>query len=433
MFLNPAPLGRIARDLGSGAVDLGQYIEEICNRIDQVEPEVRALLPEPGRRERLLKEAAALKKRFPDPAGRPPLYGILLGVKDLFRADGFPTRGGSNLDPSLFAGPEAECVSMLRRAGALVLGKTVTTEFAYFEPGPTRNPHNLNHTPGGSSSGSAAAVAAGFCPLALGTQTIGSVVRPAAFCGVVGFKPSYDRIPSAGLLYFSPSADHVGFFTQDLEGAELAAAILCAGWQAVQAPPAKPVLAVPEGAYLEQAEPEALQEFAKQLAALQAAGITVKRVAALDDIAAIAHRHRRMIFAEIAAVHKDWFAQHSDLYRPRTVQIIREGQEVPAAEVEEARREQLELRRRLENGLREAGADLWVTPAARGPAPEGIGATGDPAMNLPWTNAGLPSVTFPAGKAANGLPLGLQLVAPFMADEKLLAWSRMLQKFRDTL
>ncbi|HHX86909.1 MAG TPA: amidase [Firmicutes bacterium] len=426
MHVYPAPLKKISQDLRRGTVDLEQYIVNICDHIEKVEPDVQALLPEPGRKERLLKEAAALKDRYPEPAGRPVLYGIPVGVKDLLRVDGFPTRAGSSLDPALFQGPEAACVKLLRQAGALVLGKTVTTEFAYFEPGPTRNPHNLNHTPGGSSSGSAAAVAAGMCPLALGTQTMGSVTRPAAFCGIVGFKPSYDRISTAGLVYFSPSVDHLGLFTQDLAGTEIAAAVFCRDWHPVDTAPGKPVLGVPEGPYLEKAGTEARQVFEQQLDRLSGAGIDIIRLPVLEDVEALARRHNRMASAEIAAMHAPWFSRYEELYRPRTVQIIREGQEIPDEEIEKARRGRSKLRRRLENCMQEAGIDLWAAPSTRGPAPEGISATGDPAMNLPWTYAGLPTITLPTGKADNGLPLGLQLIAPFWADEKLLAWTREL-------
>ncbi len=426
MHVYSAPLQPISGKLRQGTVDLEQYIVELCKHIEKVEPEVQAFLPEPDRRERLLTEAAALKERYPDPAGRPLLYGIPVGVKDLLRVDGFPTRAGSFLDPALFEGPEADSVKLLRQAGALVLGKTVTTEFAYFEPGPTRNPHNLNHTPGGSSSGSAAAVAAGMCPLALGTQTMGSVTRPAAFCGIVGFKPSYNRIPTAGLVYFSPSVDHLGLFTQDLAGAEIAAAVFCRDWHPEGTAPGKPVLGVPEGPYLEQAGPEARQGFEQQLDRLAGAGIDIKRLPVLEDVEALARRHNLMASAEIAAMHAPWFSRYGELYRPRTVQIIRKGQEIPQEELEEARRGQSELRRRLEGLMQEAGIDLWVAPSTRGPAPEGIASTGDPAMNLPWTYAGLPTITVPAGKAGSGLPLGLQLIAPFWADEKLLAWTRQL-------
>ncbi|HET7638908.1 MAG TPA: amidase, partial [Ktedonobacteraceae bacterium] len=226
-MLLPAPLAATAKALRTNELDLLAYINDICARIDAAEPYIQALLPEPRRRERLLAQAEALQAHYPDPASRPPLYGIPVGVKDMFNVDGFPTQAGSQLPANLFSGPEAVCVRRLRQAGALIVGKTVSAEFAYFEPGPTRNPHNLAHTPGGSSSGSAASVAAGLCPLAMGTQTIGSTIRPAAFCGIVGFKASYDRISTAGLIKCAESLDTAGFFTQDVAGVDLAASLLC--------------------------------------------------------------------------------------------------------------------------------------------------------------------------------------------------------------
>ncbi len=422
MYLHAAPLARIARDLVSGSLDLLDYINEACDLLEKVDPQVKAFLPEPDRRARLLKEGELLKSIYPDQAKRPPLFGVLIGVKDVYRADGFPTQAGSKLDPEALAGPEADCVRLLRQAGALVMGKTVTTEFAYFEPGPTRNPHNLNHTPGGSSSGSAAAVAAGFAPLTLGTQTIGSVNRPAAFCGVVGYKPSYNRIPTGGLLYFSRSADHVGCFTQDVEGMILAARALVEDWQDISVS-YKPVLGIPRGKYLEQASDEGLKAFSEQLERLRDAGYTVKEINALDDIETITIWHRKLIAAEIALEHAELYAKYAALYRPRTAEIIEEGKAISKQDLEEGRRRQKRLREKLETQMREAEIDLWVTPAAPGPAPEGIDATGNPAMNMPWTNSGLPSVTIPAGRAENGLPLCLQFIAPYMGDELLLNWS----------
>ncbi len=427
MFTFHAELGQTVKDLRSGKLDLFLLIDDICDRIEQNEPEIQSLLPEEKRRERLKKEAAALVEEYPNPDNRPPLYGILFGVKDMFRVDGFPTRAGSRLDPGLFAGAEAEAVTLLRRAGALILGKTVTTEFAYFEPGPTRNPHNPDHTPGGSSSGSAAAVAAGFCHLALGTQTIASVIRPAAFCGIVGFKPSYSRIPAGGMIYFSPSADHVGLFTQDVDGAGLAASLLCRDWQPIRETLDRPVLAVPEGKYLQQASAETLQVYDRQLKALEQAGCRVIKIPVFDDLEQITLTHLRLISAEMASVHRDWFTRFESLYRPRTAELIRQGWSATAAELDQARRRQLRLREGLETLLREAGADLWAAPSALGPAPEGIERTGDPAMSMPWTHTGLPSITLPVGRATNGLPLGLQLIAPFMSDEKLLCWARDLE------
>lgn len=422
MYLFSSPLAKTALGLRTGAIDLKNYINDLCDRLEAVDQTIEAFLPERDRRARMMEEADLLLSAYPDRAKRPPLFGVPLGVKDVYHAEGFPTRAGSKLDPRELSGPEADCVRLLRQSGILVLGKTVTTEFAYFDPGPTRNPHNLNHTPGGSSSGSAAAVAAGLCPLALGTQTIGSVNRPAAFCGVVGFKPSYGRIPTAGLLYFSRSADHVGCFTQDIEGMILAASVLCYNWQEINVG-YKPVLGIPRGKYLEQAEPEALGLFFSQIGQLKQAGYQVTEVLALDDIDTVAAWHRKLIAAEMALEHKDLYARCGEQYRPKTASIIKEGEAVTKNELLEARRRQKDLRDKLETQMRETKIDLWITPAATGPAPEGIGSTGNPAMNLPWTNSGLPSVSIPAGKAVNGLPVGLQLVAPFMGDELLLHWA----------
>lgn len=420
---HPAPLAETVARLLNGRLDAFDYVNTLCDRLDAADGRVQAFLPEPGRRARLIAEATALRERYPEVGSRPPLYGIAIGVKDIFRADGFPTGCGSALPPDLFAGPEAESVATLRAAGALVLGKTVTTEFASSEPGPTRNPRGLAHTPGGSSSGSAAAVAAGFCPLAFGTQTVGSVIRPAAFCGIVGFKPSYGRIPTAGVIPYSVSADHVGLFTQDVAGMRLAAALLCAGWHDAAVGATRPTLGVPDGPYLAQASPDGLAAFARQVAQLRAAGYTVRHVPAFADIAEINTRHRRMTLAEMAVVHADWFPQHEARYRPGTVGNIRDGREIGEAELAAAREGRTTLRAALEGAMRDAGIDLWICPPATGAAPTGIAATGDPAMNLPWTHAGLPVVTVPAGQDDAGLPFGLQCAAPFGADERLLAWA----------
>jgi len=424
----PAPLVETTTALRTGQLDLLAYINELCDRIDAAEPRIQALLSQADRRARLLAEAHTLQARFPDPANRPPLFGIPVGIKDIFFVDGFPTHAGSQLPPALFVGPEGDCVRSLYTAGALILGKTVTTEFAYFEPGPTRNPYNLDYSPGGSSSGSAAAVAAGFCPVAIGTQTIGSTIRPAAFCGIVGFKSSYGRIPMTGGILCSQTFDHVGIFTQAVAGMELVASLLCKNWQRVEmgVSDALPVLGIPEGPYLSQASSEGLAAFNKQITLLEKAGYPVQHVQAMEDIEAINQRHSRLVFAEMAQVHRDWFAHYESLYRPRTNAAIREGQEVSAEELSELRTSPAKLRTELETLMAQAGIDVWVCPSAPGSAPEGITSTGSPLMNLPWTHAGMPAISLPAAHAANGLPLGLQCVGAFMTDEYLLKWTALL-------
>lgn len=427
-YLASFPLAGSVEGLRAGRIDLAASIHAACDRIEAAEPQLEALLPEVDRRGRLLREAERLQERFPIPAQRPALYGVLCGIKDLFAVDGFATRAGSQLPPELFAGPEAACVRKLRAAGVLILGLTVAAEFAYFEPGPTRNPSNPAHTPGGSSSGSAAAVAAGYCQLALGTQTSGSVLRPAAYCGLVGFKPSYGRVATAGMILCAETLDTIGYLTQDLAGAQLVAPLLCDTWQPAALSGAKPVLGVPAGPYLAQASPEALQAFEQHLARLERAGYTLRRVPTLQDIEAITHRHQRLVCAEMARAHADWFGQYAVLYRPRTAQAIREGQTISYPEYDLYRASPQALRTELETLMDAAGIDLWVCPSATGPAPAGIDTTGSPALNLPWTHAGLPALTLPAGEAADGLPLGLQCVGRFQRDEYLLAWASGLEQ-----
>lgn len=393
------------------------YLTTLRERWAGVEPHIHAFIPD-DQRETHWKDAANAVT-----AGA--LAGVPVGIKDIFHVDGYTTHAGTALPPKLFAGEQAAVVNKLIAAGAWIAGKTVTTEFAFFEPGPTRNPHNVAHTPGGSSSGSAAAVAAGLVPLAVGTQTVGSVIRPAAYCGVVGFKPSYGRIDSDGVVYVSPSLDHVGLFTQDVSGMQAAAAVVCNDWEPQPGDASRPVLGIPDGAYLEQAEPEGFTAFVAQIKRLENAGYTVKRVRVLDDIETLAKGHFDLMAYEMAAIHAAWLADHEAQYRPRTLDLIRRGQGVSAAAADAARTARLDLRERFHDLMAREGIDLWISPPAPGTAPAGIGATGDPRMNLPWTNAGLPTITLPAG-AVNALPVGLQLAARFGHDEALLAWGAAL-------
>ncbi|GCE20802.1 hypothetical protein KDK_46020 [Dictyobacter kobayashii] len=281
----------------------------------------------------------------------------------------------------------------------------------------------MKHTPGGSSSGSVAAVAAGLCPLALGTQVIGSTIRPAAFCGIVGFKPTYGRIPIDGLVQCANSVEHIGYFTQDVAGSAFVAPLLCRDWRSEGRVPAEslPVLGVPDGPYLAQASAEALAAFEDQLTLLKKSGYRICRVQVFSDIERINRLHMRMVFAEMAQVHAPWFTRYETLYRPRTLAAIHEGQTVSDEELAQGREGRARLRETLEAQMKEMGIDLWVSPATQGPAPEGLDSTGSPLMNLPWTYAGLPAITIPAALAANKLPLGLQCVGAAMADEQVLA------------
>ena len=413
------PLAPRAAALREGAVDLHGQIDEALERIDRFDARVRAFLPEPARRERVHASADVLAARYPPPGSRPPLYGVLVGVKDIFAVDGLPTRAGSAIPPEEWVMPQGPAISRLIAAGAIILGKTVSTEFASREPGATTNPHDALHTPGGSSSGSGAGVACGYVPLAIGSQTVGSVLRPAAFVGVVGYKGSYDRVSTDGAVPYSPSVDHVGWFTHDVAGSRLVAAALYPDWRGdVEA--RMPVVGVPVGPYLAQAQPAALAAFEATIAALAARGVEVRRVPLLEDIAGINARHSALATAEFGEVHAERFARWGSMFRAASAALFDRAQEVTPEARAEGFISRLELRERLDAAMDRHRIDLWASVPATGPAPLGLGSTGDATMNLPWTHAGVPAITLPAG-TVDGLPVGLQLAGRFGADEEFLA------------
>jgi Asp-tRNA(Asn)/Glu-tRNA(Gln) amidotransferase A subunit family amidase len=415
-------------DLRSGRISLPEYLVQAEAHFGEHEPSVLAFLPEDNRFTRLQQEAADLLDRYPDLIGRPVLFGALAGIKDIFHTEGFATQAGSRLPSTLLKGEEAETVTRLKDAGALIFGKTVTTEFAYFSPGPTRNPHNPEHTPGGSSSGSAAAVAAGFCHLALGTQTIGSIIRPASFCGVVGLKPTYDRISRAGVVPLSASLDHVGFFACDLDTAIQTARILYNDWDEPIGELKKPRLGIPEGPYLASASQENLVHFKSLCKALESAGYELQSVDMMPDFTEVRSRHDVIMSSEAARFHRDWFGKHEDLYSAKFAELIRRGQQVTDEKLQDAFMAGDQFRAKMRSAFLDHNIDLWISPSTVGAAPKGLESTGDPIMNLPWTQAGLPALNLPAGRDEQGLPLGLQLVGNWYKDESLLFWARDLQK-----
>ncbi len=423
----------LIEELRTGHLLLPDFLAQIEARFTQQEPSILAFLPDEQRFDRLYDEAEAAILAYPDLIRRPLMFGALLGVKDIFHVEGFMTQAGSRLPAEVLQGMEAKSVSRLLEAGALFFGKTVTTEFAYFSPGATRNPHNPEHTPGGSSSGSAAAVAAGFCHIALGTQTIGSIIRPASFCGVVGVKPTYDRISRAGVIPLSPSLDHVGFFVPDVESATNAARVLYADWDELTEPLKKPRLGIPEGPYLQRVSQESLAHFERVYKLLEEAGYELQRIQAMPDFEEIRARHDVILSAEAAAVHADWFREHEGLYSTKFTELIRRGQSVTHNQLQSALAARDSFRADIRRTFLDHNIDLWIAPSTIGPAPKGLDSTGDPIMNLPWTQAGLPAINLPAGKSQDGLPLGLQVVGNWYKDESLLFWARDLEKALVTL
>ncbi len=405
--------------LKTGELNIFVHIDHTLRSIEQKESKIMALLPEEDRHKRLYKDAELLIQRYPDQSERPPLFGVLFGVKDLFNVEGLPTRAGSQLPAKAFLGPEASVVSALKSLGAIVLGKTVSTEFAYFSPGPTRNPLNPNHTPGGSSSGSAAAVAAGYCPFALGTQTIASIIRPASYCGVYGYKPSYGLISTSGVFPFSQTADHIGFIADSLATLLTIGTPLGIHPQSTRTPPLSNLGCI-RGDYLLQAGESARASYQDAIKRLKTQGIAVIELDPFEDIARLNNLHKRLIAAEFYLNHKVIYAQYGHLYSQQSVELYKSGEEVSSDDLNDLRSQALELRAMLSELLSSNQISAILTPSTTSSAPEGLLSTGSPLMSLPWTNAGLPSLTLPFGKAIDGLPLGLQMIGSFNEDRALL-------------
>jgi len=338
-----------------------------------------------------------------------PLSGIPFGVKDIFETRGMATEYGSSLYEGRKGEFDARVVGDLRRAGAALLGKTHTTAFASFDPGPTRNPRLPGHTPGGSSSGSAAAVAAGMVPFALGTQTLGSVLRPASYCGVCGFKPTFGLISVEGVLPFAPSLDTVGFFTQT---ADDMACLWSRGFGAnfnAELERAAHLRLPAEGPMT-----HAVQKAAERL---RSRGVLVDEL----DPPAGWHELRDAAFTinhyEGARSHRARFEQHGTRIGVRLAGLVRTGLEIPDEEYQAARAVVERLWVEVAGLFQEYPAIL--TPAATGAAPAGLAATGDPANNAPWTALGVPAISVPLH--VSGAPLGLQITAAWGRDDALVA------------
>jgi Asp-tRNA(Asn)/Glu-tRNA(Gln) amidotransferase A subunit family amidase len=349
-----------------------------------------------------------------------PLHGLPVGIKDVIDTADLPTECGSVVHRGRRPSEDAACVALLRRAGAIVVGKTVTTELASFAPGPTRNPHALGHTPGGSSSGSAAAVAAGMVPVALGTQTAGSVVRPASFCGVVGYAATRGELPMRGVNPLAQGLDTLGVFARSVAEVTLVRDVLAGGRSEHPPAPAAPRLALWRAPDLEAPMRDALAGAAEALAGAGAAIVEPDLGALVEELTAL---HVIVMGFELARTLV-WEDDRRDLLSPHLVAQIDEGLAIGVREVHAARARVEELRAELTGRL--GDCDAVLAAGACGPAPEGLGSTGSPAQSRPWQVLGLPAVALPAGTAGR-LPLGVQLVGRRFGDDDLLAlaaWSQ---------
>ena len=411
---------------GASQRQLNSLLTEYCERIEQHNAVIRAVVPDSYNRQKILSATDQLFERWPDPAKRPALFGLTLGVKDIIRVDGFSTGCGTALPDDLFRGAQADSVSRLIDAGMIVMAKTETTEFAFLDPAPTRNPHNIDHTPGGSSSGSAAGVAKGFFDLALGTQTVGSVIRPAAYCGVTGFKPTLGRISTGGVIPFSGTVDQVGLFCADGSLLQAVSATLLDHWDPSSSTPPNgapledALVGIPEGPYLDQASSNGLAQFRVTVDRLRDAGTDIRSCRVLPKIGNINRVHQQLIAAEMARSQEAWFPRYADRYRPKTREIIESGQKVDDGELQSLLFERQENIKDMTVEMEEHGIDFWLAPSATDHADPGLKSTGSPIMNLPWTHAGLPVVSLPTHLDARELPHGLQVIGKFDDDERLL-------------
>ncbi|HVB37795.1 MAG TPA: amidase [Vicinamibacterales bacterium] len=343
-------------------------------------------------------------------AGDGPLAGIPYGVKDVLETRGLATEYGSPIYKGRLGSTDAALVRELRGRGAILMGKTHCASFAYRTPGPTRNPRNIEHTPGGSSSGSAAAVAAGMVPFSIGTQTLGSILRPASFCGVTGFKPTYGRLPVEGVLPVAHSLDTLGFFTHT-------PADMLALWEALEQPTGQAeeiVLGAPDP--MPDVEPAMAAAFHDALARLREAGLTIRPVAIVDILDDLRQASHTVMFYEGARAHAERYREHGSRMEDMG-ELVRDGLQIDDAAYDEARRRIADGRARIAE--RHATTPVILVPAAPGPAPFSLASTGDARMNAPWTALGTPAISLPLS-IAGGLPLGLQLTADRGADARVL-------------
>lgn len=370
-----------------------------------------------------------------------PLSGISVGIKDIIATADMPTTNGSPVYEGRIPVTDAWIVERLRNLGATIFGKTVSTEFAWRQPGPTVNPWNPNHTPGGSSSGSAAAVAAGLVPLALGTQTLGSIVRPAAFNGVVGFKPSFGAIPRTGVHPLSPSLDHVGFFARCVDDVAFALSMLSGSSDqdphgrpvpnfhvdpADGLPPfIKPRLAIVRFSKWSRAEPAQQKLFDAAIESLRASGARVDEVELAEIDEANWSAINTVLAAEGSVIFAELVEREPDRTSARLKDLVRTGKAYSAYDYLSAKA----LQKKLSAGLAKqmSGFDAILTLPAFGEAPEGLNDTGDAEYCAPWTFFGVPALSLPIGFGAKGLPLGIQIVGAYHEDYRMLCVAKWIE------
>ena len=370
---------------------------------------------------------AAARQRDAEPP-RGPLHGIPIAVKDLIDTADMPTGYGSPIYEGHRPAADAACVALARAAGAVALGKTVTTEFACFTAGKTANPHNPAHTPGGSSSGSAAAVADGMVPLAFGSQTAGSTIRPAAYCGCIGYKPSFGMIQRAGVKALADSLDTIGVLARTVDDIAYFTGVV-AGRPAlrdVKMPAAPPRFGLYRTPMWGEAEPSTIAALDRARTALEKAGAWIAEIVVPPEHQTLSAAQETVMGFELVRALADERLNHSAQLSPRLAQLLDQGMTVGADAYDAALAETASARARLDGFF--GPCDALLAPAAPGAAPRGLGYTGDPVFNRMWTLLGTPCLTLPAIWGDSGLPTGVQLVARIGADARLMAAGLFLER-----
>jgi Asp-tRNA(Asn)/Glu-tRNA(Gln) amidotransferase A subunit family amidase len=436
---HPAALTAVeaAQRIREGRLSSEELVQGCLERIRQVEPQVQAWTFLDEKLALTQARAADEKRRSGEAVG--PLNGVPVGLKDIIDTGDMPTENGCALHKGRTPRDDAAVVKMLRAAGAVILGKTVTTECAYFHPGKTRNPHNPEHTPGGSSSGSAAAVGASMVPLALGSQTNGSTIRPASFCGVYALKPTHGLVPRTGMLQLSRTLDHVGLFARTLDDLALLAETLVGddegdpdtrprarvpfGEVMAEEPPVEPVFAFMKTPPWERADADTKAAFAELQKTLGKE--RVEEVPLFSFAADAWDWHKTIMEAEMAANFEREYEKGRKKLSEKLRSLIERGREVRAVDYQRALRMIAPLNEALDDLFMQR-YDAILTPAALGTAPKGLKSTGDPSFCTLWTLLGLPALSLPLMQGENGLPLGVQLVGRRNFDARLLRTARWL-------
>ena len=436
--LSAAELARQIRDRNITPVEVAQSLLE---RMDSLEPRLEAWVRVD--RETVLADAKQRQEELDSGVETGPLHGVPIGIKDIYNIAGVPTKAGSKVYADYVPDETAATIGLLQTAGAVILGKTVTTEFACLDPSHTKNPWNPAHTPGGSSSGSAVAVAARMCPVAMGSQTIGSVLRPSSYSGIVGLKPTYGRVSRRGVVPVSWSLDTVGWMGRTVEDAALLLQVMAGPDE--QDPVASrlpagdylsglessgpPQIGLITSFFMEEADQETQQRTRAVMEQLESAGASVVELTLPESFGTAIQDQMTIMGAEAAAFHKPMYEKQAQDYRPKLREMLRQGLETDATTYSKA----LERRLRFSADMRLLAekADVLLTPSTPTAPLADLTNTGDTRFQGPWTSCGLPTITLPIGLAESGLPLGIQLIASPFEEARLLAAARWCERVID--